>query len=93
MAQDFVTFGRTSIFFINDDYDIESGIVDIIQPVNPGGDSDPEDVFVVKRKRKDTPNEYYHTNLVRRDIRFDKEAAKDMLIAVLKDMLINNSGE
>lgn len=84
MSYDFVTFGRTKLYYIDDNLNIDSGVIDIIQPVNPGGADDPEDIFVVRHKESGTQNEYVHVNLKRKDVRFDYEDAKDLLIETLK---------
>ena len=84
MSYDFVTFGRTKLYYIDDDLNIDSGVIDIIQPVNPGGSDSPDDIFVVRHRETGSQNEYIHINLKRKDVRFDYEDAKDMLIETLK---------
>ena len=66
MSYDFVTFGRTKLYYIDDDFNIDSGVIDIIQPVNPGGADDPEDIFVVRHRLTGSQNEYVHINLKRK---------------------------
>ncbi len=88
MSYDFVTFGRTKIFYINEVLEIDTGIIDIIQPVNPGGSDSPDDIFVVRHKIRGTQNEYEHINLTREDVRFTYEDAKTKLIEILKERLI-----
>mgnify|MGYP003292198929 CR=1 FL=1 len=84
MGYDFVTFGRTKLYYIDDDFNINSGVIDIIQPVNPNGSDSPDDIFVVRHKEAGSQNEYNYINLTRKDIIFDYEDAKDILIDKLK---------
>lgn len=84
MSYDFVTFGRTKIYYISESFEIENGIVDVIQPVNLGGSDSPDDLFVVRHKINGTQNEYERIYLSRKDIRFTYEDAKDLLIEKLE---------
>ena len=83
LDRDFIVFGRTRVFYINDMFDIATGIVEVVEYIDENKNRpDFLDKFTIKVKSE--PENTY-IELYRKDVFFSVEKANEVLIEKLKE--------
>ena len=82
LDRDFIVFGRTRVYYINDMYNISTGIVEVVEYIDENKNNpDMMDKFTIKIKSN---KEYTYIELFRKDVFFSEELAREVLINKLK---------
>lgn len=87
IARDFIVFGRTRVFYVTDDFNIGSGIVEVVDYIQENGNPCFNDIFTIKIKEN---NEISYIELERKDVFFDIDKCKEELIKLLKEHIRNS---